>query len=68
LHHLHLGIEHALESGLHQGAEQALEFVDRADLASQFASQLLNLRAQVRFRIHALIVRGAGWGIAAFRP
>jgi hypothetical protein len=45
---VHLGVEHALQSRLHQAAEQAMEFLDGAGLAGQLLSQLLRLGGQFR--------------------
>jgi hypothetical protein len=54
-----LGVEQTLPRRLHQTAEQALEFIEGADLAGQFLSQLLRLDGP--FRFPALIsVKGEG--------
>jgi hypothetical protein len=56
---VHLGVEHALEGGFHEAAEEAVEPVEGAGLGGQFASQLFRLRRQLG--IHALIsVKGEG--------
>jgi hypothetical protein len=43
---LHLGVEHAVESGLHQGAEEVVDVVERFGLGGDFPSVLLGLELE----------------------
>jgi hypothetical protein len=55
---VHLGVEHALEGGLHQGAEESVEIVERLRLGGEVGDELIDLELEVG--VHAGNLRKEG--------
>lgn len=57
---IHLGIEHGLESGLHESAQEDVEFVDGIGLRGEFFGHPFGLGRQLRIRA-IISVKKVGW-------